>query len=122
MNNKDHIIAELQSTYQHGLWHAQLGVEQDFHCTYCDVDLLSSYDLYRSTELDHIIPDSEDGENDIANRATCCRTCNMLKRNYLPVGDTRTARIDDSRRFITEARERHEAKLTRLRDLVRGPK
>jgi len=46
-------------------------------CSYCDAD---DVDL----ELDHIIPKSRGGSDNVKNLVLCCRTCNLAKGNMLP--------------------------------------
>lgn len=112
------IIYELQRNYRFGEWHARLGLDQDFRCIYCGVDYLASYNEYRSAELDHIYPTSLGGEEDYENRAVCCRTCNLLKRDYEPTGNTREDRIADARRHVQQLRFRYDAELTEIRFLI----
>ena len=114
------IIDELQKNYRHGEWHAKRGVEQDYRCIYCGLDYLATYNEYRSAELDHIIPQSADGEHNYENIAVCCRTCNLLKCDFVPAGRTREERLADARRYIQEARNQYEAEVAEIRHLVRG--
>lgn len=46
-------------------------------CAYCGIDLLS-LDNFNST-IDHIIPKSKGGRENIDNLLPCCRTCNTSK-------------------------------------------
>lgn len=53
-------------------------------CYYCGVKLLrkkiySETDQRREFTIDHIIPRSGDGTDDIGNLAPCCRRCNSTK-------------------------------------------
>ena len=112
------IIAELRN-YRIGEWHARRGIEQDWQCIYCGSDYLASYDGYRSAELDHIYPQSMGGEHAYENIAVCCRTCNLLKSDYAPMGTTREERLADSRCYVQQARLQMDAELAEIRALVR---
>lgn len=115
----DSLLLEQLRMHKIGDWDARQGLLQDFRCVYCDRDLLASYDNYNSWACDHIIPLSRDGDGAEENVVICCRTCNFLKRSYVPNGATRAERIADARRYVQEARLRHEARITAMRTLVR---
>jgi 5-methylcytosine-specific restriction endonuclease McrA len=111
----------LQEQCGFGSWNADRGVEVDFKCEYCGTDLLSSVDAYYSWQIDHIIPQSREGEHLYENIAICCTTCNFMKRAYLPEGDTRAERIADAKRFIMESRQQKLAELNHIREVVGLP-
>lgn len=48
-------------------------------CYFCGKPL-----KYHQITLDHYIPRSKKGTEDIFNLVTCCRKCNKLKDNFLP--------------------------------------
>ena len=52
--------------------------EQRGRCLYCGCDLSDGY------HVDHVIPISRGGSNDISNLALACRTCNCSKNNRPP--------------------------------------
>lgn len=113
-------IVEQLRNYRIGEWNANIGLEQDFRCAYCDKDFLASFDNYNSWQWDHIIPQSLDGEHNCGNIAVCCKTCNWLKNAYAPIGETRLERITDARRYIQQRRLRYEAEVAEIRDLIRN--
>ena len=48
-------------------------------CFYCKKDL-----KYRQVTLDHYLPKSKGGKEEIYNLVLCCRKCNKLKGNRIP--------------------------------------
>lgn len=116
--NESDLLEELRA-HKIGDWDARQGLFQDFRCVYCDRDLLASYDDYNSWACDHIIPVARDGNGTEENIVICCRTCNFLKRSYVPSGDTRAERVADARRYVQERRSSHEARIAAMRMLVR---
>lgn len=103
-----------------GGWHAMHGPNQGFRCAYCGRDFLVSYDAFYSLTIDHITPTCCDGEHTFENTLVCCRTCNFLKHEYSPVGDSREERIADARCRVKKLRETREAAVAKLRLFVRG--
>jgi 5-methylcytosine-specific restriction endonuclease McrA len=114
------LIAQLQRNHRFDEWAATQGLKQDFRCVYCDVDLLASYDNYRSWVCDHIVPLSAGGDGSWENIVVCCRTCNVIKGRYLPAGASRTERIADARRYVRPKREAYDAEVATIRSLVRA--
>ena len=112
------LIEQLQS-YGVGEWAVRDALPLDFRCPYCDTDFLASYDNFYSWNCDHIVPLSRGGDNDAENLVSCCRTCNALKRSYVPIGNTRPERIADARRYIQEKRKNQETRLAAIRALGR---
>jgi 5-methylcytosine-specific restriction endonuclease McrA len=112
-------IVEQLRNYRIGEWNARQGIKQEFRCAYCDVDFLACFNTYNSWTWDHIIPRSQDGEDTFENIVICCRTCNFLKRDYLPSGATRDERIADARRNVQQLRAQYEAEVVSIRSLVR---
>jgi 5-methylcytosine-specific restriction endonuclease McrA len=117
---RSNIIQELQKLFRFSEWTAKRGLETDCRCEYCDRDLLASFNDYDSWQIDHIYPSSKGGKDQYENMAVCCKTCNFLKRNYVPTGVTREEQIADARHYIQSKREMREAELGRIRILVRG--
>ena len=79
------------------------------HCEYCDIDLLSSSDIYlHGGHLDHIAPDTGDG---LDNLALACAACNRMKRRFdsklkdAP-GMTRAVLLEAAQKRIAELRTR----------------
>lgn len=114
---KDDLIATLLKLG----WHEHnvvVGVKARFRCEYCDRDLLASIEDYDSWQLDHIVPSSQHGADDIPNKALCCKTCNFMKSTFAPVGATREERLASAREYVTERRSRKLEELERIRALV----
>ena len=98
--------------------HATVGVSARFACEYCDRDLLASIENYDTWQLDHIIPSSQHGSDEIANKALACKTCNFMKGWFVPDGDSRESRITNARRYIAERRVSKTAELERIRKIA----
>ena len=107
-----------------GIWLSANG-----HCEYCDLDLLSSSDIYfHGGHLDHILPGAGD---DLNNMALACAACNRMKRRFDASLQTESAasradliRVAAGHIRLMRARdeERLQAALVLLRDcgMVRG--
>lgn len=61
-----------------------LGIEFDFHCAYCDKNMLCCVDNHSEWQSDHIVPISKGGLDVIENLALSCRTCNFIKGRWDP--------------------------------------
>lgn len=114
------VVEDLQKLFRFGEWNAKRGLESGFRCEYCNRDLLASFNDYDSWQIDHVIPLSKGGIHEYDNMAVSCKTCNFLKRDYLPTGETRNERLADARRHVQELRVMREAELSQIRELVRG--
>jgi len=114
------VFEDLQRLFRFGEWNAKRGLESGFRCEYCNRDLLASFNDYDSWQIDHVIPSSKGGIHEYDNMAVSCKTCNFLKRDYLPTGETRNERLADARRHVQELREMREDELSQIRELVRG--
>lgn len=120
-NEKNFQVAEdLQRLFRFGEWNAKRGLESGFRCEYCNRDLIASFNDYDSWQIDHVIPSSKGGIHEYENMAVSCKTCNFLKRDYLPTGETRNERIADARRHVQELRVVRETELSEISELVRG--
>lgn len=98
--------------------HAVIGVEAGFCCEYCGRDLLASVNDYDAWQLDHIVPSSQHGADDIPNKALCCKTCNFLKGIFVPTGTTRQERLASARNYIDERRQAKLDELQRIRAIA----
>ena len=58
----------------------RLLVAQGFRCVYCPADLSDR----ANREVDHIVPISRGGSNDVSNIQMLCKSCNRTKRAQLP--------------------------------------
>lgn len=114
------VVEDLQRLFRFGEWNAKRGLESGFRCEYCNRDLLASFNDYDSWQIDHVIPSSKGGIHEYDNMAVSCKTCNFLKRDYFPTGETRNERLADARRHVQVLRVMREAELSQIRELVRG--
>ncbi|UYM16297.1 HNH endonuclease [Endozoicomonas euniceicola] len=89
---------------------AELAVDFDFKCAYCDKDLLASVDNYKEWQREHIVPSSEGGAEHMSNFALSCRTCNFIKGVWNPltqfqnVTPTKAELIFTARKYIEQKR------------------
>jgi len=77
----------------------QIGIRAGFRCEYCGKDLLASYEDYDLWQVDHIIPN---GDNGIENLALSCKFCNFVKRATDP---SMTAKSNQREDLIGAAKE-----------------
>lgn len=99
---------------------ARLGVRAGFRCEYCGRDLLASVDDYDAWQREHVIPPSKGGGDDLENLAVSCKTCNFLKRDFVPEGDDRHARVMSATKHIQVLRAGKLEEVSRIRTLVYG--
>ena len=83
-----------------------------FCCQYCGADLLASVDAFVSITRDHLVSRSHGGKSRLRNLVCCCAACNRLKANEL-VYD-----VAEAREAIAARREKEQAVLLQLRELV----
>lgn len=121
LEQQTQVIEEIQKLFRFGEWNAKRVLETDCHCEYCERDLLASFNDYDSWQIDHIHPSSKGGKHEYENMAVCCKTCNFLKRDYVPNGTTREEKVADAKRHIDTKRKARDEELQRIRSLVRGP-
>ncbi len=112
------VARALESSLQWNLETARLGARAGFRCEYCGKDLHASVDAYDSWQVDHIVPSSKDGDGHFDNLAVACKTCNFMKRNRTPDGETRSARIADAAKYIQLARARKLQEIADVRSVV----
>lgn len=93
-------------------------IRANFCCEYCDRRLLKSLDDYYSWQVDHITPKAGDS---LDNYAVACQTCNHLKRDYVPSGNTREEKVRDARRVVQKRRSEKRVELAKLRNLLGLP-
>ena len=91
----------------------------DFRCEYCGQDLVASFNDCFNAQKDHLVPRVKGGHDADQNLAASCLTCNALKWDYIPLGDTREAKLADARKYITEKRKEQEAFWNKYRVLMR---
>ena len=90
----------------------------DFRCEYCGQDLLARFNECFNAQSDHIVPKSKGGDESESNLAACCITCNSLKWDFVPDGESREERIGDAARYVREQREAQEALWRKCRELM----
>ena len=59
--------------------HRKTLLRQNPHCTYCGRRISK-----RSATLDHVVPVSQGGQDDLENLVLCCRACNECKAGRTP--------------------------------------
>jgi len=67
-------------------WYRETYTRDGYRCVYCRRDMALNLDNWLSIEVDHIVPISKGGSDDLNNRVTTCNVCNRLKGNYVPDG------------------------------------
>lgn len=91
----------------------------DFRCEYCSQDLMSSFNECFNAQTDHIIPKSKGGSEEESNLAACCSTCNVLKWEYVPPGDSRQERVAAASKYVSEKRKEHEVFWNKYRRILK---
>ena len=68
--------------YDYWFWHAlrRQVLDRDKSCVYCGIVL----DRY-TAKIDHLIPRSRGGSDDLENLVLCCLPCNLQKKDMLPL-------------------------------------
>lgn len=93
-----------------------VAVRARFCCEYCGKSFLDSVDAYDSWQIDHIVPN---GDNSEANLALACKTCNFAKRHskkeQLEKCKSRNEKIELARQIVWERRARKEITLMKVR-------
>lgn len=115
-----------------GKWderNAIVGVRARFKCEYCGKDLFKNISNYKEWQLDHIVPISGGGQDDLENIALSCRFCNVvLKRKWnikkdasikLPEKPTRLELIKAIAKHLKKVKAEKERELDLFRDIVR---
>jgi hypothetical protein len=122
--SRDETIEKLVETGFWGPVDADLGIDADFKCQYCNKDLLSSVDNYKEWQTDHLIPSSADGADSKENYVICCRTCNFIKGRWNPAAvcsnphPSREQLISVSRDYILKKRTETKTQIERYREIV----
>ena len=86
----------------------------NFICQYCGRDGLESLDAWHDSTVDHFVPRSHGGTDELSNMVTCCGYCNAIK------GNRKYATIDEAREAIIRRRGELSGDLDRVRRSVRG--
>lgn len=115
---EEEIVSALVKKFGWSEGSARLGVQAHFRCEYCGRDLLASVDDYDAWQVDHILPQSKGGPDDPDNLAVSCKTCNFLKRNVVPEGLDRHARLRNATVQIQISRARKLDEVSAIRNLV----
>src|SRR5690554_5000040 len=85
-------------------------------CVYCDFDGKEHINNWRQLAIDHLIPKTSDGENDVEiNKVVSCTRCNSLK-GYIDIGDgcTHPKDINHRDKLIENAREYVQGRITAI--------
>lgn len=104
---------------------AQLAVEFNFKCAYCDKNLISSVDNHREWQTDHIVPSYENGEDKLENYALSCRTCNTIKHIWNPLKayigkgvPSKRELIEISRSYVSTVRAKEKSDLDKYQEII----
>lgn len=94
------------------------------HCEYCDRDLQATADDYFfGYNVDHVVPLSRGGTDQVCNYALACRPCNLIKRNHVARDTgadlTREERILRAREYIQGVRIRNAGRMADAVELLR---
>ena len=121
--SREEMIAELCGRHRWSREQVELGIRAGFKCEYCRRDLLASVDDYDAWQVDHVFPSSRGGTQGPENKAISCKTCNFIKRNWIPNGVTpatanRDEMIAQARRYIEEQRDERRRRLARISELA----
>ena len=65
-------------------WYRETYIRDKYKCVYCGKDMIERFEDWMSLHIDHIIPVSKGGKDDLNNRVTSCSTCNTQKHTFLP--------------------------------------
>ena len=98
------------SSYKSSEWYRETYIRDRYKCVYCDRDLKSQFYDWMTIEIDHIIPISKGGSDDLENRATACSVCNSFKHSYIPENFESMSRkklIEQIRENIKSKREKY---------------
>lgn len=75
----------------------------EFVCQYCGNWLYENYKYNnRALTIDHLIPRSGGGTNEIENLVTCCFECNVIKNNK------RFSTFEEAREYILKRKNNYE--------------
>ncbi|NQT39765.1 MAG: HNH endonuclease [Planctomycetes bacterium] len=67
-------------------WYRDVYIKEGYRCVYCGRDMLRDFDAWMSIEVDHVIPVSAGGSDDLDNRVASCNVCNWLKGRFVVDG------------------------------------
>ena len=56
-------------------------IRDKYMCQYCGHDGLASPENWRCSQVDHFIPESKGGSDELENKVTACNYCNALKKD-----------------------------------------
>ena len=90
-------------------WYRETYIRDKYKCVYCGKDMKNNLDSWLSLQIDHIVPASKGGKDNIENRATSCNVCNLLKLDYLPDNwelITKKQLVDKMSKFIKSKRDK----------------
>ena len=70
-------------------------LKTNFCCAYCGFDFLGSSVAFALMTIDHIVPRSKDGPNDIGNCVAACTACNRIK------ADVKAESVEEGKRIVS---------------------
>lgn len=90
-------------------WIHPAQIRDKFKCQYCEHDGLASPENWRYTTVDHFIPKTQGGTNDLDNLKTSCSYCNSLK------GDKLFSSVEEVRDYIKKRKVEDAELVVKLR-------
>ncbi|MGC2210576.1 MAG: HNH endonuclease signature motif containing protein [Candidatus Korobacteraceae bacterium] len=120
---REDVVQRLVATGQWSDEDARLGERANYHCEYCDLDLLENIQNYKLWQKDHITPIGSGGSTDFENLALACKTCNWNWKNRwnprnIEPEHTREKLIQAVRLYVAEQIRRAEEELEGFRMIV----
>jgi hypothetical protein len=96
MRDLNWIRRKLYETKRWGDPQPDVAERAGYKCEYCGLDLLASLRNYRQWQLDHIVPQSAGGTDDIENIVLACKYCNCdVKGTWNPNPDKKSLTRDE---------------------------
>ena len=95
------ITADQRKTFN---YYRRTYVRDNYRCTYCGRDMISSLDDWLSLEIDHLKPSSKKGKDEDGNLVTSCNVCNKLKSNFDPGDLPEDQQIEITRKHVLKKR------------------
>lgn len=82
----DELLGEMTSKYRWSIETFELTARAKFRCEYCGRDILETFDLYRFSQTDHLLPRSRYPQllKEETNLVVACHSCNNLKSTWDP--------------------------------------
>jgi len=104
-------------------WHRdtiRVWLRSGCHCAYCGKDMLTDADtFFYGNNIDHLVPLSRGGSEEVENRVLACRACNFLKRDFDPRLPGPADRAELIKRARAEIDRKRQVNIERLEGIHR---